>query len=244
MSENDNEVTNPIQACNDVFTRPSEVFKALSLKDNWSWVPFFLVVVISALPAYLYFGVVDYEWYIDTQLALSMPDASPAELENMRPAYGTGKSAAWFALVGAPLYLIVVSALLGMYFTLVTRNDDKSIHSFFDWYGAQWWFMMPTLIASVISLLLILTTIEPGAKASQSVLSPTALSYIFSIEPSNKWFNFMSYLRIETIWSVYLGAVCLQQWTNFSRKKSIIFAAIPTVIILSLALIWTISQLD
>jgi hypothetical protein len=242
MSENNYEVTNPIQACNDVFMRPSDVFRALSLKDNWSWLPFILVVVISSLPAYLYFDMVDYSWYVDTQIAQSMPDASPAELENVRPAYGTGKSAAMFALIGAPLYLIIVSAVLGLYFTLVTRNDEKSIHSFFDWYGAQWWFMMPTLIASAISLALILIMVEPGSQTSQSVLSPTSLSYMLSIPTSSNWFTFMSYLRIDTIWSIYLGAICLQQWTNFSRNKSIIFSAIPTLIILTITLLWTISQ--
>jgi hypothetical protein len=243
MSENKHDVSNPLQACNDIFIRPSEVFKALSLKDNWSWVPFILVAVISALPSYLYFGVVDYSWYVDGQLAMVMPDASPAELENMRPAYGSGESAALFALFGTPLGLIIISAIMGLYYTLVTRNDDKSIHSFFDWYGAQWWFMMPTLIASVISLGLILL-MEPGSQVSQSVLSPTSVAYIFSIEQSSKWFGFMSSLRIDSIWVIYLGAICLQQWTNFSRKKSIIIAALPTVIILCATLLWTISQLN
>jgi hypothetical protein len=242
MSEKNYEVTNPIQACNDVFMQPSEVFKALSLKENWSWLPFILVIVISSLPAYLYFDMVDYNWYVDTQIALSMPDASPAELENMRPAYGSGKSAAMFALIGAPLYLIIVSAVLALYFTLVTRNDEKSIHSFFDWYGAQWWFMMPTLIASAISLALILLLVDPGSRVSQSLLSPTSLSYLLSIPTSSKWFTFMSYLRIDAVWSIYLGAVCLQQWTNFNRKKSIIFSAIPTLIVLTIALLWTIRQ--
>lgn len=243
MSENKYEVSNPLQACNDVFIRPAEVFKALSIKDNWSWVPFILVAVISALPAYLYFGVVDYSWYVDGQLAMAMPDASPAELDNMRPAYGSGERAALLALFGTPLGLIVMSAIMGLYYTLVTRNDDKSIHSFFDWYGAQWWFMMPTLLASVISLGLILL-IEPGSQVSQAVLSPTSLGFIFSIENSSKWFGFMSSLRIDAVWVIYLGAICLQQWTNFSRKKSIIIAALPTVIILSVTLLWTISQLD
>lgn len=243
MSENRHEISNPLQACNDVFTSPSAVFKALSLKDNWSWLPFILVAVISALPGYLYFGIVDYSWYVDGQLAMTMPDASPAELENMRPAYGSGESAALFALFGAPLSLVIMSAVMGFYYTLVTRNDDKSIHSFFDWYGAQWWFMMPTLIASVISLGLILL-IEPGSQVSQAVLSPTSLAYIVSTEPNSHWFGFLSALRIDTIWVIYLGAICLQQWTNFSRKKSIIVAAIPTLIILTLMLAWTISRLD
>jgi hypothetical protein len=238
MSENKNEVTNPIQACNDIFIHPSEVFKALSLKDNWSWIPFILVVIVSSLPAYLYFGVVDFNWYIDMQLSLSMPDASPAELENMRAMSGSAETAQVSALIGSPIFLVVIASIMALYYTLVTRNDEKSIHSFFDWFGAQWWFMMPTLIASVISMALILM-VEPGAKVAQSILSPTSLAYIFSIDPSSKWAGFMSGLRIETIWTMYLGAICLQQWTNFSNKKSYIIAALPTVVILAIVFLWT-----
>ncbi|WP_412972851.1 Yip1 family protein [Glaciecola sp. MF2-115] len=237
MSENQHEVTNPLQACNDVFIRPSEVFKALSLKDNWSWIPFILVVVVSSLPAYLYFGVVDFEWYINSQLSLSMPDASPAELENMRAMSGSAETAKLSALIGSPIFLAVIAAVMGLYYTVITRNDEKSIHSFFDWYGAQWWFMMPTLIASVISMGLILM-VEPGAQVGQSILSPTSLAYIFSVDPSSKWTGLLSGLRLETIWTIYLGAVCLQQWTNFSTKKSYIVAASPTVVILAIVFLW------
>ena len=33
------EVTNPIQACNDIFFKPNGVFKAVNEHNNWSWVP-------------------------------------------------------------------------------------------------------------------------------------------------------------------------------------------------------------
>lgn len=236
MSTNKHEVTNALQACNDLFIRPSEVFKALSMKDNWSWVPFILVAVISALPAYLYFGVVDYDWYVDIQMSISQPDASPAELDNMRPFYGTGSSAAGYALLFTPLFLILSAAVLGLYYTLITRNDEKSVHSFFDWYGAQWWFMMPSLIASVISLAVIVM-VEPGAQLSPAVLAPTSFSYILSLSPNDAWFNFFTYVRLDTIWTIFLGGVCLQHWTNFSSKKSFICAAVPSMILLSIGFV-------
>jgi hypothetical protein len=210
------------------------------LKDNWSWVPFILVAVISVLPAYLYFGVVDYEWYVDLQLAIAEPDASPAELDNMRPFYGTGSSAANYALIFSPILLIVSAAIIGLYYTLITRNDEKSVHSFFDWYGAQWWLMMPTLIAAVISLALIVM-VEPGAQASPALLSPTSLAFILSIEPNNAWFNFFTYVRLDSIWSIFLGGICLQQWTNFSAKKSFICAAVPTTIMLTIGFLVALS---
>ena len=31
------EVTNPIQACNDIFFKPNGVFKAVNEHNNWSW---------------------------------------------------------------------------------------------------------------------------------------------------------------------------------------------------------------
>ncbi len=49
------EITNPLQACLDVLIRPNPVFARLATANNWSWVPFVLLVVISILPAYAYF---------------------------------------------------------------------------------------------------------------------------------------------------------------------------------------------
>lgn len=235
------EVSNPLQAASDVFVRPAEVFKALSVKDNWSWVPFILVAAMGALPAYLYFGIVDFAWYVDLQLSLSMPDASPAEIENTRPMFGTAASTQITTLLIAPLSLIIYAAIMALYYTLMTRNDEKSIHSFFDWYGAQWWIMLPTLISVVIALAIIVMT-EPGSQISQAVLSPTSLGYIFGTDQESKWFGFMTGLRLETFWTIYLGAICLQQWTNFSIKKSYIIAALPQVLILTLVLLWALSK--
>lgn len=230
--ENANAVTNPIQACNDIFVRPSEVFKALAVKDNWSWLPFILIAVISCLPAYLYFSVIDYSWYVDVQLSVLAPDSSPAELEMQRSYMGTAESAQSSALYLTPVMLVIVSAMSALYYTVVTRNDDKSIHSFMDWYGVQWWTMMPYIIGAVVSLAILVMT-DPGSELSPAVMAPLSLSFILGIDITNPWLSVMNEIRVDRIWGIVLGASCLQQWTNFSQKKAYIVATIPSIVLIA-----------
>lgn len=232
-----NGVSNPIQACNDIFLKPNRVFAALTEKDNWSWVPFFIVLITSVVPAYLYFGVVDFDWYQTLTLQGQMPDASPAEIENMKAMSSAGL-AQNMALIFTSIFLIIVAAIMALYFTLVTRNDEKSIHSYLDWYGAQWWMMLPVVISSLVSCILIVL-MEPGAQVSESVLAPLSVAYIFGVEQSSQWFRFLMGIRLESFWSIYLATVCLGQWTNFSQKKCIIVAIIPTALILGLTFAFT-----
>jgi hypothetical protein len=228
-------VTNPIQACNDIFMKPSEVFRSLSVKDNWSWVPFFLIAIVSVLPAYLYFGVIDFDWYVDAQLAASSADLAPAQVEAQRSMMGTAESSRFFALIFTPIMLIIVSAIAALYFTIITRNDEKSVHSFFDWYGMQWWTMMPYLIGTVVSLG-ILVMQDPGVQLSPSVMAPLSLGYVLGLEVGNPWLSFMNEIRVDRIWGVLLAAYCLQQWTNFSKTKSYVVAAIPSLFVLLIML--------
>jgi len=231
------EVTNPIQACNDIFLKPNAVFKALAEKDNWSWIPFFIVIITATVPSYLYFGVVDFDWYQNTSLATQMPDASPAEIENIK-AMSSQSLVQTMTLIAGSIFMLIIVAIMSLYYTLVTRSDEKSIHSYLDWFGAQWWMLLPIVISSIISCVLILLT-DAGAQVSEAILAPLSLGYIFGVEPSSQWFRVMIGLRLETIWSIYLGAVCLSQWTNFTMRKSVIVATIPTVLLLVVSLAFT-----
>ena len=230
------EVTNPIQACNDIFLKPRGVFAALSHRDNWSWIPFVIVILFSILPTYLYFGVVDYGWYQDQTLATQMPDASPKELENIK-AMSTASTAQTMTLIFGGIGVLVVTAIVALYHTLVTKNDDKSIHSFLDWFGAQWWFALPMVFNALISCVLIMLA-EPGAQLNQSVIAPVSLAYISGMEMSSAWFNFAQGVRLDTIWGVYLTTVCLSEWTNFSTRKSLIVALIPVLFMYTVGILF------
>lgn len=231
------EVSNPIQACNDIFLKPNGVFKAIGEKDNWSWLPFFIVVIFATVPGYLYFGIVDFDWFQTMQIQQSMPDASPAEIESYKAASSASMNQK-IVLFSGFIGLVVIAAIQALYHTLVTRNDEKSIHSFLDWYGAQWWMFLPSVINALVACALILL-LESGAQESEAILAPFSLAYIFGVEKSSAAFSLLLSIRLDSLWSIYLASVCLSQWTNFSKQKSIIVAVIPTLVILGLTAAFT-----
>ncbi|MCP9479595.1 hypothetical protein NNA33_16975 [Marisediminitalea aggregata] len=95
------EVTNPIQACNDIFFKPNGVFKAVNEHNNWSWVPFLIVTVLSVLPGYLFINFVDFAWYQDMLINTQYGDMSPAEQNQIRS--GMEQSAVQMFMLGTAL---------------------------------------------------------------------------------------------------------------------------------------------
>ncbi len=227
------QVTNPLQAASEIFYKPKGVFEALALKDNWSWIPFLLLSAVLFLPPYLYFSLVDFDWWREILVNKQLPDASPAERDNMGSFIQIGQMQ-WTYALGAALGPIIFHGIIGFYYSFFTRNDEKSVHGFTDWYGAMWWIAMPTLVNSLISLIL-LSLSEAGGQIETAIIAPLSLAYIFGVSISSQWFDLLVSIRLDFIWSVYLGALLLTTWTNFTFLKSLLIAAIPSLVI------WTIS---
>ncbi|WP_371192868.1 YIP1 family protein [Glaciecola sp. SC05] len=235
QSETNLTVSNPLQAASEIFYHPRAVFNALSVKDNWSWIPFILVLAVSAVPVYLHFNIVDFEWYRVALATMQSPEGSPAEIEALSNNITFGMTQLITLLsiaLGVPIFMV----LLAGYFTLWTRNDEKSIHGFTDWYGATWWMAMPSIINALLACLYLMTQ-EAGTEISQSALAPLSVAFAFGTEMTDKWYGMLSSIRLDTFWTMMLAAICLNSWTNFSMTKAIVVAAIPNT------LIWTLTFL-
>ncbi|MBT0584793.1 YIP1 family protein [Alteromonas oceanisediminis] len=222
------EVTNPIQACSEIFIKPNGVFAATNVKHNWSWFPFILVIALAILPAYLYFNFVDFEWYKDLIINSSYADTSPNEQAMIRNNMSAG-SMQIFSVVGAFVGYIVINAIVATYLNLMTKSDEQSTHGFTDWYGFTWWISMPSVVAGLIALVVIL--LADSHQLSPVALSPTSLAYWFGLELGSPWFGLLQSMRIESLWSIYLIAVGLTQWTAIRGSKTYIIAAAPYLII-------------
>jgi len=229
-------VTNPIQACNDIFFRPNGVFKAVGEKNNWSWIPFIIIVMMSMASQYLYVHSIDIDWFANLSIA-AQEAMSPAEEEQMR-SFFTRKTMMMSQLIGAFFGLIIVNALFAVYLNLATRSDDSHVFGFTDWYGFTWWVSMPYVITTVISVALILFSSDH--QISPSVLSPLSIAHLFSLDMSSSWFAFAQALRVELLWAIYLTTVGISQWTSFTTKKAAIIASAPYAVIYS---IWLIAAL-
>ncbi|MCW8107766.1 YIP1 family protein [Alteromonas ponticola] len=221
-------VSNPIQACNDIFFRPNGVFHALAEKNNWSWLPFFIVIIVTILPQYVYFNFVDFNWYTELLVDAQFADRTPAEQEQFRNQLSP-TAALSFASVAVFFGYIAINAIVALYLNLATRSDEENLHGFTDWYGMTWWIGMPVVVSSLVALILIL--IAGDHQIPPTVLAPLSIAYVFSIDMGSPWFAFAQSLKVDAIWSIYLMSVGISQWTSFSTKKSTIIAVAPYAII-------------
>ena len=223
-------VTNPIQACSEVFVKPRAVFEALKTHNNWSWVPFFLTAIISALPGYLYFSSVDQAYYHSLMKnSPDMIDLSPAEIETALSFMQVSQIAVMvpiFSIIG----LVLVNAIVAVYYKSVTSSDEENLAGFTDWYGACWWIGLPSLIGALISVVFLLLGNANG-EISPTLASATSLGNILGVGLDSAWFNFANSVRLEMIWSFYIAAVAIGTWTRFDFNKCLVLAGIPYVII-------------
>ena len=227
------QVTNPLQACSDIFFKPNGVFAATNVNHNWSWFPFVFVISLGLLPAYMYFNYVDFDWYRELIINMAYADISPNQQATIRDNM-TSSNVSMFSMFGVILSFIVINCILAVYLNLATKSDEENLHGFTDWFGFTWWISMPSIVSAVLSLLVIATAdthqLDPVS------LSPTSLAYWGNVEMSSAWFSLAQALRIENLWSMYFMAVGITQWTRIRGNKAYLIAVAPYVMIWG---IWT-----
>ncbi|MCV2885609.1 YIP1 family protein [Aestuariibacter sp. AA17] len=221
-------MSNPFQACSDIFFKPNRVFATLADTHNWSWVAFIIVVVMGVLPSYLYFNLVDFDWYRELLVQANLGDVSPSEQNQMRNSI-TKDATLTFSLVAGIIGVIIVNSVLALYLNLVTKSDEENVNGFTDWYGFTWWVGLPVVVNSLLALMLLL--FAQDQQISPSYIVPTSLAFILGLDMQNDWFGLCSAIRLDAIWSIYLIAVGICQWTNFSKNKAFMVAALPYSVI-------------
>lgn len=232
-------VNNPIQAVNEIFYRPNAVLKTLESKDNWSWIPFIVIIAIGMLGPYLYFGFVDFAWYkqliIDSQFADLSPSEQASYTEGMTPA-----SSRIFTMVAVFLGTIIINGIIALYLNLATRSDENHANGFMDWYGLTWWVALPTLLNGFIAIALI--AMASDHQIGPNILSPLSLAYILDIGLDSQWNSLMQGIRLDSVWSIFLLATGIKQWTSFSNQKAWIIAVIPTLVVIVISLGFALSN--
>jgi hypothetical protein len=216
-------VSNPFSASLNVLFKPNGVFSVLSEKQNWSWIPFLLVIVSAILPIYLYFSMIDFDWYIDL-----MTNNSPPEVKAMMQSTNANQfriTSSFAVFVGA----LISTVVFAIYLNLATKIDPDNVNGFTDWFGFSWWVSMPAVVSNIISLALIVTVSD--TQMTENVLYPLSLAFIFNIGVDSEWLSLLRSIGLSTLWSIYLMAVGISRWINTSTKKAFMIAIIPFVVI-------------
>ncbi|WJG08268.1 YIP1 family protein [Aliiglaciecola sp. LCG003] len=232
-----NTITNPFQACLQVFIKPREVFTTLNHKHNWSWIPFILVMLAAVLPMYSYLNFVDFAWYKHAVIELTAGDLSPAEQDSMKAMMGSQASYTTGYIIGMSLGVIAAMAVFAGYLHLVTRSDEQNLNGFTDWYGFTWWVSLPTVISCLLALLMLALSSTNQIHLIQ--LDIVSLSYWLGLDMSSTWIAVTDLIRLDTLFSIYLTAVGISRWTQFSNRRVYLLALLPYTVILSIALLVT-----
>ena len=220
--------SNSLQACVDILTSPRETFDALKDKKNWSWVPFGLVIASSIALFLYYFSAVDFEWMMDQMLdQMAAQNEMSAEELQATQEFMTKTSMTWSTTLGGAIGIIVINAIMAVYFNLITKVSSPNEMTFSAWYGFSWWISMPMVVSSLLAGLVII--FSSAGMVSLEDLSPTSLGFL--ADRSSSWFGFFSGINLFSLWSIALGAIGLSSWLGLSSKKAFFIAVTPSLII-------------
>lgn len=226
--------TNPMQACLDIFTAPSIAFNNVKGKKGWAWLPFFLVISVTAGVFVHYFSVVDINWFQEQSLeqTAALTGMSYEEIKDASP-QADASSAMLQSVISVILALIVMNLLSAVYYLLATKVTAKNDFSFKDWFAFSWWTTLPTILSSFVSILVIF--FATNNNISMNDLQPTSLnSLIFSVEQSSAWYTLLETITLFNLWIIAIASIGLKVWLNINTKKAVVLAVIPSVVLYGL----------
>ena len=232
--------SNVMTALVDIFISPSKAFNGLKEAKGWSFVAFILLAGILAASMFAFYNKADPQYLIDQQVAVASVDATIAEQKMIRQSMEqTIDMQVWFAIFGGIIGLAVINALMAGYYLFVSKQDPEANYGYGAWYGFGVWTMMPMIISSLGLLILVLT-------ASTDQISQTLFNYasinqlLIGLEIGHPFYTLLESLNIFSIWGIFIAAIGLKSWTNFTFNKALLFAALPSIVIYG---IWTVIAL-
>ena len=232
--------SNVMTALVDIFISPSKAFNGLKEAKGWSFVAFILLAGILAASMFAFYNKADPQFLIDQQVAAASVDATIAEQKMIRQSMEqTIDMQVWFAMFGGIIGLAVINALMAGYYLFVSKQDPEANYGYGAWYGFGIWTMMPMIISSLGLLILVLTASTD--QISQSLFNYASINQLLiGLEIGHPLYTLLESLNIFSIWGIFIAAIGLKCWTNFTFNKALLFAALPSIVIYG---IWTVIAL-
>jgi hypothetical protein len=173
-------------------------------------------------------------------VAAASVDATIAEQKMIRQSMEqTIDMQVWFAIFGGIIGLAVINALMAGYYLFVSKQDPEANYGYGAWYGFGIWTMMPMIISSLGLLILVLTASTD--QISQSLFNYASINQLLiGLEIGHPFYTLLESLNIFSIWGIFIAAIGLKCWTNFTFNKALLFAALPSIVIYG---IWTVIAL-
>jgi hypothetical protein len=215
----------------DIFVAPKTVFENLQANKKWAVVGLFITMGISAVSLLMFYGGMSPDWIVEQQM-MAAGDMTASERKAAKEtmtmmAENTGIMAA----VGT-LSIPIMAAIFALYYKIIgsTVAEIAPEYKFGDWFTFSVWTQMPTIINTLGFMALFLT--------ATTVDLPISMPYYASVNqlfmnllPGDALYTWAESLNLFLIWSIVIAAIGFNRCCKMSMVKSVIFAAIPTLVI-------------
>lgn len=216
----------------NIFIEPKSIFENLQANKKWAVVGLVVIMLVTVISSMMFFGGMSPDWIVEQQL-IAAGDMSAAEREAAREAMmmmaeHTGTIGAVSTLIMLP----IMAALFALYYKVIgsTVADTKPDFKFGDWFTFSVWTMMPAIINTLGFMVLFLTAAT--ADLPISMVNYASINQLFlNLIPSDALYNWAETLNLFSVWSIIIAAIGFNRCCKMSMVKSVIFAAIPTLVI-------------
>lgn len=210
---------------------PSRAFAELDQRPRFWW-PLLLVVLASTILSVWYVSVVDLEWLSDQQIRNSAFTQNMTDAEIDRMTMGANDRRGLQMVIGGLGTLVVVPIVMlitAAYYLLAGKVTGVE-RSYRHWLSFTAWTSMPTVLAVFASLIVLLTV--STSQVSQEALQPLSLNaLLFHRAPGEPGYTLYSSINLLQFASLALAAIGVKAWSHRSWLFSIIFSALPFVLI-------------
>lgn len=223
--------SSPISLVN-IFIEPKSVFDNLQANKKWSVIGLLLIIGLSALSSILFFNGMSPEWIVEQQL-MAGGDMSAAERDAAREAMTQmAEYSGIMATVTSVIVFPIMTAIFALYFKIIgsTVGDTNPDFKFGDWFTFSTWSSMPAIINTLGFMVLFLTATT--ADLPLSMVNYASVNQLFmGLIPSDALYTWAESLNLFSIWSIVIAAIGFNRCCKMSMVKSVVFAAIPTLVI-------------
>jgi len=218
--------TSPFSALVDIITDPKKALAGAGENTGWLWLPLILIIAVPLLVTSYYFQTVDFDWFFDQMVATAAAQGNeiPAEAKD----FLTPTTLTVGAIFGIAIVVPLVMAITALYLNLVNKSTSSDERGFGSWFALTAWAGMPSVLASLASLVFYLTagTNQISAEELQFFSANALITHYPTGHPMAA---IMTAISPFLFWSIGLYTVGIMQWTKRTLVPSLIIAAIPTI---------------
>lgn len=239
-----------------VLTRPADTLAQLKNKKRWAWIPFLLIMFSQSLLWLCYYHHIDLEWLIAKNTSQGNGDVE--QMEQMASVLSANVMTLT-TVAGVIISVVVAYSISAFYLQQMTKHQPASNDtveespadptsdplpvSGFDvdpaqssgigfgrWFGFICWVSLPTVIASLFLMVLIMTSNDPRLPIENLAMF-SLNQLVFHLPVDATWFSILQSITLIQWWSLFLAIVGVHRWSSLTLGGAATVCLLPYLFI-------------